>query len=813
MCERSNTFDFHFLQLLQEIRRKSRNAPPEEYAENIASEALSLFALLINLRHSMFIHEFSVKGLGKDALLESWIGKFPNEIIPEFWHEFESKDPDIAHIVGVDFREKLPRYCPPILDSPAYVEWGPDRILPFMNEELIGETGNSKVYCFEIHDEYRNFKHYPNVRKFARKEISNRFSISLVEAVKKSEKDDMARQEKQVLQRIGYAQDPHIVRMIKTYKHGDSFNIVFPWAKTNLDDYIRKSEPHQAHKCRIESVAECSFWIQLRGITQALSKVHNIDQLGSAGQRDVRDNERDFGVHSDLKPSNILVEEDGRWVISDFGQATFRTLHSRDETSSIRNRGGTATYAPPEFEHGTHKRAFDIFSLGIIFLEVAAFVIRSYEGLVSEDQDHPGLDNARKTVDNDPHIGDNYRFYVKDQSDRCHLKEGITTFMQDLQRRVSKDSNDHLFVTDLLELIRQMLSCNPNARPRAREVDLKLSKLIEDHSNEGRSIQATNLQRTHVERYNQRLQEVGRMGSYIKHDGVRHRIVVVIDPADEDLILFRAFSLENDPTESYRLPKKAILVPQYAFATNETSAQRFDITFPRHEDNAGIYDHEFYNEEAAEEFQSILTGQIVRASFPITGFNFKERHSSLRKMFPFGRSKKASRKMDQNNETSASDSVRPVCPNLVQLWEGEEEASWLSKDAPPKLSVGDELPPRRVVIFGVEDGRSIAILRIHANFRLIKQSGLIGKFCPTNDERDDRFSMTILRPLHKGDPGSLAGIPIDPQNLLRCEREGKQVQCKEASLEFESEHIQQKFVQEYLKLKKEWADLGGANFD
>ncbi|OMP84422.1 G-type lectin S-receptor-like serine/threonine-protein kinase, partial [Diplodia seriata] len=319
-------------------------------------------------------------------------------------------------------------------------------------------------------------------------------------------------EEKQILQRIGYVMDPHIVRMVKTYKHGDSFNIVFPLAKTNLDDYLRKVEPHQAEKHLTGSVAKCTFWIQLRGITRALSKVHNIDQFEStsptmAGRRSSNvpkdvggDSQRAFGIHSDLKPANILVEEDDKWVISDFGQATFRNLRSRDETSSIENRGGSITYAPPEYDDGIHKRSFDIFSLGIIFLEVAAFVIRSYPGLTSEDRDHPGLDKARITEDSGPHGGENHRFYLMDQSRNYRLKEEIGDFMDDLQCDVDKGSSDHLFVTDLFRLIRRMLSCTPSGRPLATEVEQELSRLIKDYGNEANDFQTEILQKTHRER-------------------------------------------------------------------------------------------------------------------------------------------------------------------------------------------------------------------------------------------------------------------------------------------------------------------------
>ena len=83
-------------------------------------------------------------------------------------------------------------------------------------------------------------------------------------------------------------------------------------------------------------------------------------------------------IHFDLKPDNILVERDGKWLITDFGQAAL-TEQRRGTTPRVGGHFGTDAYAPPEIDDTSMDfgRAYDIWSLGCITLEITAFVILS----------------------------------------------------------------------------------------------------------------------------------------------------------------------------------------------------------------------------------------------------------------------------------------------------------------------------------------------------------------------------------------------------------------------------------------------------
>ena len=75
-------------------------------------------------------------------------------------------------------------------------------------------------------------------------------------------------------------------------------------------------------------------------------------------------------VHQDIKPDNILVTSDGRYVISDFGiSRTFRTKMSRTNNS---NSSGTIAYMGPErfSEKPMIVLASDIWAFGMTLYEV-----------------------------------------------------------------------------------------------------------------------------------------------------------------------------------------------------------------------------------------------------------------------------------------------------------------------------------------------------------------------------------------------------------------------------------------------------------
>jgi serine/threonine protein kinase len=73
-------------------------------------------------------------------------------------------------------------------------------------------------------------------------------------------------------------------------------------------------------------------------------------------------------IHRDIKPENILVDSDGRLLITDFGLA--RYIDEKTRTKSFKG-SGTIPYMAPECWTGDKNTAsMDIYSLGIMFFEI-----------------------------------------------------------------------------------------------------------------------------------------------------------------------------------------------------------------------------------------------------------------------------------------------------------------------------------------------------------------------------------------------------------------------------------------------------------
>ena len=234
------------------------------------------------------------------------------------------------------------------------------------------------------------------------------------------------------------------------------------------------------------------FWMlkQLTGIAGALKLIHHfqptmpLDFKGNTNQRNVllsvKNNEKFFGRHGDIKPENFLYfnrspdTDDPKGVvqISDFGLGRF---HGRDSRSAISptTAQATPTYEPPECQlRQAVSRKYDIWSLGCVYLEFLTWILKgSVE--VNNFSEFRGQKNSLG-IDEDKYFE---IFPTEDGSNRARVKTSVIDWVETL--RASKHCS--MLIHSLLRIImHDMLVVDQDKRIASDQLYKKLNELVEE---------------------------------------------------------------------------------------------------------------------------------------------------------------------------------------------------------------------------------------------------------------------------------------------------------------------------------------------
>jgi serine/threonine protein kinase len=196
-----------------------------------------------------------------------------------------------------------------------------------------------------------------------------------------SRKPDKGKEEVKNLQGLSHL---HIIAFLGSFVYTNQFCIVmFPAAKYNLEKYMNRIVDLLLQKDPGALESAVGMLHKLRGffscLCGAVEYLHNLEWKIK---------------HRDIKPQNILVDQYGTVILTDFGISK-RYTPTEDVVTSGKDKAFTVMYAAPEALRGSNLGLdIDIFSLGCVFLEMATVLSGMQLGeLYRSIGDEPGADD------------------------------------------------------------------------------------------------------------------------------------------------------------------------------------------------------------------------------------------------------------------------------------------------------------------------------------------------------------------------------------------------------------------------------------
>ncbi|KAH7081175.1 kinase-like domain-containing protein [Paraphoma chrysanthemicola] len=254
--------------------------------------------------------------------------------------------------------------------TPRHKDFNKNVVLPFTNEAERHSGGYGIVTKVAIHEDCHKFqallKSIKTDNRFARKQLMN-----------EDAKDFEA--EAKALRRFNGFGNEHMVTLLMTWTQHRSYNLLFPWAKCDLENYWARDPLPIMDTGTIVWTSK-----QVMGIASAIRSIHN------PSRKDLQvPEENKYGRHGDLKAENILLfdspgDKRGILVVADLGLAKLNSIVSRSNQSN-RKIPGTPRYKPPEcdIEGAKIARTYDIWTFGCLLLEWICWLFQGQENKAS----------------------------------------------------------------------------------------------------------------------------------------------------------------------------------------------------------------------------------------------------------------------------------------------------------------------------------------------------------------------------------------------------------------------------------------------
>ncbi|KAF3253571.1 hypothetical protein TWF192_003824 [Orbilia oligospora] len=277
------------------------------------------------------------------------------------------------------------------------LEFDEEDILPFSVDEEHSSSTYGIVHKFEIYPCYNNItRNGIKVTKFARKILR----AEIAETDFRYERDNLAF--------VNSLNNPNIIEMFCWYTrkkpgYKKEFTYVFPFMEASLHDVLsgKPNTPTDLKNHQTTSLYNSPMWQQMVDVTSGLVAIHNPDPnlLKKQGLQPAPGGW--LGYHFDFKPSNILVDSGGKFLITDFGLSVFKRRGTDDTATSTRGEEsemlydplGTPAYQPPgvqpapgilpigdvPYDIPRMRRTYDVWSLACVMTEVITYIL-GYDG-------------------------------------------------------------------------------------------------------------------------------------------------------------------------------------------------------------------------------------------------------------------------------------------------------------------------------------------------------------------------------------------------------------------------------------------------
>jgi serine/threonine protein kinase len=565
-------------------------------------------------------------------------------------------------------------------------------------------------------------------------------------------------------------------------------------------------------------IEESDAWKQTLGIAQALMKFQGLSKGPKEPMR--QPGPGLLGIHFDLKPDNILVDERGTWLITDFGQAA---VIERQSGVSPRVGGhfGTDAYAPPEIDDPdtSFGRKYDVWSLGCILLEVTAFLVCGYPGLIGAEG-FTGLDEARRAKPSWTRIPDERFFYQEARGGDWIVKKEILEFMDSLEpryaRALRRSDASKAFLSSILSLIKRMLQPNEKDRPDISRVIDILGSAIETSR---RTTSTGNSRNNGDRKYTPSADSMKVLHWSDKHERWEDSVLTVLNRG-EHIMQLRCGPVARDPIPIEFKTTGVKVLPLYAFWDPKQLAESqewLSLAYHSKDTPLPVINSAFsFNGNAGlrevRMLQSKLMSQDIVESYDIE-------HVCLTKQISKRKAVGRALKM-----LTSKDKVKPASSGrmsfrsaTLQIWKEYDECigqdvsdnATSIYDRPPRYWDNDKLkiPTCRISIH-LHQQRFICTIRIDANWVLVPDPAdeHIMYFRPHPSGSKEPFHASWIRPTPEDLDNELpAGVPLSPQVLWYME-DLDTFDVSQIQLNFTRAEDRNSFKQKYSKVKEAWAN-------